>query len=103
VAGRFGTEELSEYSVIGEPVNLASRLQGEAGDGEILLAPGTARAVAPHIGELATVRRVLLKGIGEIEAPVFQAAELKQILRSIRRKQRTGQFRALDGQDDQGR
>jgi class 3 adenylate cyclase/tetratricopeptide (TPR) repeat protein len=101
VAGRFGTEELSEYSVIGEPVNLASRLQGEAADGEILLAPETARAVASHIGELAMVRRVALKGIGELDVPVFQAAELKQMLRSIRRKQRTGQFRALDAQDEE--
>lgn len=54
VAGTFGASGLSEFSVIGAPVNLASRIQGIAADGKIMLCPRTAELAARGIGLFGT-------------------------------------------------
>ena len=41
IAGCMGSEERLDYTVLGEKVNLASRLCGQAGPGEILIDEGT--------------------------------------------------------------
>jgi adenylate cyclase len=45
VAGSVGTEERMEYTVIGDSVNVAARLQGQAKAGSILLSRRTYEAV----------------------------------------------------------
>ena len=44
--GAIGSQSRLEYTAVGSAVNLASRLCGRAGDGEILIAPDTAALVA---------------------------------------------------------
>ena len=65
IAGCLGVQNRTEYSVIGHTVNLASRLNGAAKPGQILLGSGTAKA----LGETFQCRRlevpVNLSGIAE--------------------------------------
>ena len=68
--GDWGGGGRLEYTVIGHPVNLASRLQGLAGTGELLLCERTALlADAP----LSPAMRRKVKGLGEV---TFRKAEL---------------------------
>ena len=41
LAGNIGTQEQMNYTVIGEPVNLAQRLESIAGEAEIIVAKST--------------------------------------------------------------
>lgn len=45
VAGNMGSQNRLNYTVLGEAVNLAARLCGEAGPGEVLVSPATREAV----------------------------------------------------------
>ncbi len=62
--GRLGSEDNKDYTAIGDVVNLAARLQGKAGSGEILI---SAESYAKHSAEFpeATSEQVLLKGFRE--------------------------------------
>ncbi len=72
-AGNIGTEEQMNYTVIGEPVNLAQRLESIASSGEIIISPSTASFVqnlAPmglHLEELGSVK---VKGISKDLRPM---------------------------------
>lgn len=71
--GAIGGKSRLEYTAVGSPVNLASRLCSEAKDGEILVAPETAAGAAgAAIGaRLAAGRNVHLKGFS---APIAALA-----------------------------
>jgi adenylate cyclase len=62
--GNVGAGEVTDYTVLGDTVNVAARLQGEAASGEILIAQETYAQVAsefPH----AKRHELLLKGKSE--------------------------------------
>src|SRR5262245_29394013 len=62
VAGEVGGAVRRDYTVLGETVNLASRLVGEAKPGEIVLDDATWRAVSDRVHGMSLGERVL-KGI----------------------------------------
>jgi adenylate cyclase len=49
VAGTVGTENQMEYTVIGDKVNLAARLESNAKPGQILVSESTYKQVADHV------------------------------------------------------
>lgn len=76
VADRFGSEGLSEYSVIGEAVSLASQLQEWAGNEEILVSEHAFHEIAREISGLPVEFRTLqLRGYqsADVRAHVVHA------------------------------
>jgi adenylate cyclase len=66
LAGNIGTPEQMNYTVIGEPVNLAQRLESISGPGEIVISNETWGMVPPHVGLDVSVEAMgatRLKGI----------------------------------------
>jgi class 3 adenylate cyclase len=77
VAGIFGTDTLSEFSVIGASVNLAARIQGVAGDGEVAMCETTAERALLSFPKLGMVERsYALKGLGEVKVASVPVASL---------------------------
>jgi adenylate cyclase len=62
VAGYLGTQNRTEYSVIGHAVNLSSRLEEIAAPGQVLVGPETAELLKPCF-ELRKMNPVYLTGI----------------------------------------
>jgi class 3 adenylate cyclase len=71
VAGNAGSQKRLNYTVLGPSVNLAARLCGEAGAGEILVSPDTRRAVEQTGADLDAVEETAreLKGVSRPVRP----------------------------------
>ena len=74
VAGGMGSSERFHYTVLGERVNLASRLCDEAAPGEILLDQNTAEVLG-GLAEIKKVKPLELKGFGA-PVPAYQLLAL---------------------------
>lgn len=67
IQGNLGSASRMEYTVIGEPVNLAARLQSAAAPGRVLTR-AESLVGAPELAQAGTARQVMAKGIGEVWA-----------------------------------
>ncbi len=84
LAGSLGNARRTEYTCIGDTVNVASRLCSLAGQGEILVGEGTARALA-HVGTLEPLSPVRVKGKTH-PVPLYRVTpELDEALSAQRR------------------
>jgi adenylate cyclase len=63
--GNVGGGEVTDYTVLGDTVNIAARLQGEAAAGEILVTQETYAAVAAEFPD-ARRQELMLKGKSEL-------------------------------------
>ncbi|MFP4278974.1 MAG: adenylate/guanylate cyclase domain-containing protein [Halochromatium sp.] len=70
VAGSFGAAAHSEYTVIGDVVNLVSRMESFALRGQVLISESTRAEVANAI-EVGTVNEVRFKGIAQ-PVPLYE-------------------------------
>ena len=86
VMGAVGGESISEYTAMGQPVNLAARLQASAAPGTTLIGEGTSRLIQ-HQFEIESLDPLSLKGF---DSPV-DAYQL------IKPSQRTGAGRGIPG------
>jgi class 3 adenylate cyclase len=86
IAGGIGTSQRQDYSVMGDTVNLASRLEGLSEAGEILVGENTYRLTAP-LFEFEALKPVKVKGK---ENPIL----VYQVLRA---RTAAGQVRGIDG------
>ena len=71
IAGAMGASRRQDFTVIGDTVNLASRLCSEARPGQILVDEMTERAVAPHGVRFTPLEARLVKGVSR-PVPVFE-------------------------------
>lgn len=84
LAGSLGNTRRTEYTCIGDTVNVASRLCALAGPGEILVGEGTAQALA-HVAPLEPLNPVRVKGKTQ-PVPLFRVTpQLDEALSAQRR------------------
>ncbi len=86
IAGAIGAQQQQQYDVMGDAVNVASRLEGESERGEIFVGPDTYRLTSA-LFEFEPLPPVRVKGKSE-PMPIYKL---------LREKARPGQVRGLPG------
>ena len=86
IAGRIGAENRRDYSVMGDAVNLAARLEDASSNGEILVGPSTYQQTV-HAFEFEKIPPLRLKG----------KAQPVQVHRLIRAKTTAKSRRGIEG------
>jgi adenylate cyclase len=74
IVGNIGTAELMNYTIIGDVVNVAARLQGEARAGEVLLSGGAYERIADLL-EVEELGSIHVKGRAQ-PVPIFKVVRL---------------------------
>ncbi|TYO99912.1 adenylate cyclase [Geothermobacter ehrlichii] len=81
IAGNIGSSSRMEYTVIGDTVNVAARLQGLAGPGEILISEQTWRQVEQAV-EAEAMPPIQLKG-KEKPVSLYRVTGLRLVVESL--------------------
>jgi class 3 adenylate cyclase len=76
LAGCMGSQDRLNYTVLGERVNLASRLAGRAGPGEVVIDAATSKRLGGAGARLAPIEPLQLKGFSE-PVPAFKLLGLE--------------------------
>lgn len=76
IAGNIGSSQRMEYTIIGESVNFAQRLQETADKGEILVSPRTAALVGNRLRFKR--RRIKIEDYGDKQIEVFELIQSPQ-------------------------
>jgi predicted ATPase/class 3 adenylate cyclase len=82
IAGKIGTESRRDYSVMGDSVNLAARLEGVSSTGEIFVGPNTYRRTAP-LFDFEALPPMSLKGKADA-VQCYRLIGLKTVPKSAR-------------------
>jgi class 3 adenylate cyclase len=73
VAGNLGSEKRMDYTVVGDAVNVAAKLEALAAPGQILVSQATRERI-PELGGLRPIAEGPLKARG-LTAPVYEVVE----------------------------
>jgi len=99
IAGRIGARDRQDYSVMGDAVNLAARLQEASQRGEIWVGPDTYR-LTKHLFAFKALGPLRIKGKTE-PVPVYKLVDMRAQLAPLRGLEDRGISSPLVGRDDE--